>query len=459
MNRILPFLVTSLVLPACGDDDGGSDDSAGTSDATGGATDETGGGDTAGDTGGETGTTDDTDGSAEPPLELTPDLCDDPDNMALLLDSLQGDGNPSYGELNPEQIQRMVQAPTEGPFYMVNLIRYRDMAVYPDGRDTDMTGREANALYAPTEFIEAIGARIAFNGEVSNTILGEDGKWHDVAIVEYPCPIALFAMSAHPDFQARSIHKDAGVETSIVMVTHLQPIDETEPADSPHPPTAEDPAFELVQVHRYRDQAEYEAGADEDPRTGNEAMDLYASSILEAERRNGIYPKARLAVQGVFIGDGRPWDQVWIDYVPSQAARDAVLSDPDVVAAQHHHDAALEDAYGVAVNALISSFPGGEGGGDDTPTPPPVTPDGMGTPCLSDADCPGDGVDTCISDGSSTGFCTREACGAGECESPYACCRDCSDLVASMLPFEGSACFPEDSVAQLTAAPASCTCD
>jgi hypothetical protein len=31
--------------------------------------------------------------------------------------------------------------------------------------------------------------------------------------------------------------------------------------------------------------------------------------------------------------------------------------------------------------------------------------------------------------------------------------------VAPMLPFEGSACLPGDVIEQLTAAPASCTCD
>ena len=88
-----------------------------------------------------------------------------------------------------------------------------------------------------------------------------------------------------------------------------------------------------------------------------------------------------------------------------------------------------------------------------------MTADGVGTLCTSDADCPGGGVDTCLSDGGAAGFCTREGCGAGDCQSPYLCCHDCADAVAGMLPFEGSACLPEAAVAQLTAAPVSCTRD
>ena len=394
------------------------------------------------------------DAGEAPPLELTPNLCDDPSNLALLMDAL-GSGGPSFGEVNPEQLQRMFQAPTEGPFYMVNLIRFREMALYPDGRPTDLTGREANALYSPTEFIAAIGARPVFVGEVDETVVGQAGFWHQVAIVEYPCPLALFAMSAHPEFQARSIHKEAGVEVSTVMVTHLRPLGDVETTETPFPSTAEDPAFELVQVIHHRDQALYAPGSNEPARTGLEAMAVYTATVSEANRRFGVTPKARLQVQGVFIGDGRVWDEVWIDLVPSRAAYDALSADPAVTAVLHHREAALEDAYGLTTFPMISAIPGSEGPG---PMLPPVTPDGTGTLCQMDVDCPGDGVNKCLTDGAG-GFCTREGCGAGECQSPYACCHDCNEAIASMLPFDGSACLPEAIVPQLTAAPVSCTCD
>ena len=85
---------------------------------------------------------------------------------------------------------------------MANLIRYRDKAVYADGRETDLSGREANALYAPIDFLAAIGARIVYASEA----LESDGVWDDIAIVEYPCPLAFFAMSSEPEFKARALH-------------------------------------------------------------------------------------------------------------------------------------------------------------------------------------------------------------------------------------------------------------
>ena len=210
-----------------------------------------------------------------PPLELTSDLCDDPSKLALLMDSMsRGDSSPSYGKVNAEQVLRMIEAPTDGPFYMVNLIRYRDQAKYPDGRETDLTGRQANALYSPVEFITAIGAQIVFVGEVSSTTTGAEGAWDVVAIVKYPCPLAFFAMLAHPEFQARSVHKEAGVEETIVMVTHRQSLEETEPTESPFPATADDPAFDWVRVNRFRAQAQYPDDAMQPDRTGKEAITM-----------------------------------------------------------------------------------------------------------------------------------------------------------------------------------------
>lgn len=393
-------------------------------------------------------------------VELRPDLCDDPANAALLMGLLEGglgDGEPSYGQRNPEQLQRMAAAPLAGPFYMVNLIRYRERAVYADGRDTELSGKEANALYSPLEFLEAIGASVVFTGPVSETSLGGSTEWDDVAIVEYPCPLALFAMAADPEFQARSIHKDAGLETSIVMVTHRRVLGDPGPQGDPFPPTMSDPSFEHVQVVRLRDEARYDQSSEEPDRSGDEALGLYAQAFDEVSSSYGFLPRARLDVEGVFIGDGRAWDEVWIDFVPSSAAWDALQQDSVVVAAQHHFDAAVEEAYGLPTEPVLSVIPGAAEGGASGSLP--VTPDGTGTQCEVDADCPGNGVDKCLNPDGTGGFCTREGCGAGECEAPYACCRDCSEDVVELLPFEDSACLPASGLGQLTQPPASCTCD
>ncbi|MEO1617144.1 MAG: alpha/beta hydrolase [Planctomycetota bacterium] len=306
----------------------------------------------------------------EPPFELTPHICDAssdfsfPGDLAGGVAGPAGLGDPSYGNVNTEQIQRMLQAPTEGPFYMVNLIRFRDEAVYPDGRDTDLTGREANDLYNADEFIEAIGGQPVFVGEVAGTTLGEEGKWDQVAIVEYPCPAAFFAMSADPGFQETSIHKNAGVEESTVMVTYLDPLEGNGDVDSSTPGTGTGPSLATVQVFNYNDEAQYGDSANEPSRTGEEAMEYYADLTEEVGESLGISPMARLSVEGVIIGDGADWDEVWIDSVPSSSALAAYSTDPAVLAAQYHRDASIEDAYGLVVGTALSSFPTSEDSND-----------------------------------------------------------------------------------------------
>jgi hypothetical protein len=86
----------------------------------------------------------------------------------------------------------------------------------------------------------------------------------------------------------------------------------------------------------------------------------------------------------------------------------------------------------------------------------PVTADGTGTLCSSDADCQGLDASHCLmADGQ--GFCTVEGCVDLGCGTPYVCCFGCNPAVAPMLPFEGSACLPEVGTDQLTNM-AGCTC-
>ena len=403
------------------------------------------------------------DSSHSGPLALGPDLCEDPANMDVLLESPMFTEMASNGGFNGEQLQRMVDEPTAGPFYMFNLIRYRDEAVYADGRATDLTGREANELYNPIEFLSAIGARPVFSTGVDQQIDGDEPLWDDVGIVEYPCPVAFFAMVTDPGFQERAVNKDAGVETTWIMVTHLEPSplpDGYTAPESPFPPSEEDPAFELIHVKDYHDIAQYEDDADEPERTGAEAWDLYSQGGSAAATEIGSLPTARFTVQGVLAGDDRSWDAIDINYMPSREAFQALLDDQTRQEGRYHRYAALADNYSLITYPNLNVIPGAPGsvGGDGTGDigSLPVTDLGVGKVCMSDADC--SGIGTCVSEGSGAGFCTRQ-CGSGECGSPYVCCYACSASVAAQLPFNDSACLPEQGTDQLTAAPASCTCD
>ncbi len=363
------------------------------------------------------------------------------------------------GGLNPDQVERMVAEPTRGPFYMLNLIRFRELAEYRDGRDTSLTGREANELYSPVEFLSAIGARPVFFAQVANQIDGTDYLWDDVALVEYPCPAAFFAMTSDPEFQARAVHKDAGVEMTIVMVTHLQPSSVPPDFEFPpaaYPPTEDDPSFELIHVMDFHDIAQYEEGANEPERTGAEAWAEYQAGG-GASVNIGSRPTATLDVQGAIIGDTeRSWDQVDIVYMPSMAGFQALLDDETRSAGSYHRLAALANNYSMITYPLVNDIPNSSEGTPPPPSVPPISETGVGTICNSDDDCVGIGF--CLTDGTGPGICSR-MCGTGECGGPYVCCHSCSALAAPQLPFSESACIPEESAGQLSAAPVSCTCN
>ena len=87
----------------------------------------------------------------------------------------------------------------------------------------------------------------------------------------------------------------------------------------------------------------------------------------------------------------------------------------------------------------------------------PISGDGTGTPCTTDADCAGLTASHCLV-GSQQSFCTVEGCTSGMCGDSYLCCHSCNAAAAPLLPFEESACVPAGGVTLLTGQ-AGCTCD
>lgn len=113
---------------------------------------------------------------------------------------------------NPEQIKGFLAV--EGPVMMVNLLKFREKAAYPDGRDADLSGAEAYGRYAREmkKLVEASGGRFVFGASVAQLLLGEvEELWDQIGIVEYPSSKALIEISATPEFQAIEVHREAGL--------------------------------------------------------------------------------------------------------------------------------------------------------------------------------------------------------------------------------------------------------
>lgn len=100
----------------------------------------------------------------------------------------------------------------EGAIHMLNLVRLRDEAVYPDGRAA--TGAEAYAAYGRESgpIFRRVGGRIAWSGDFRLMLIGPaEERWDRCFIAEYPSGAAFVEMVKDPEYQKAVIHRQAAV--------------------------------------------------------------------------------------------------------------------------------------------------------------------------------------------------------------------------------------------------------
>jgi uncharacterized protein (DUF1330 family) len=113
-----------------------------------------------------------------------------------------------------KQAMEFFGAPEDGPFVMVNLLKFKARAEYEDGSDAHLTGEQAYARYgaAVSRLVEGVGGRIRYSGAVTGLLLGEvEELWDMVALAEYPSLEAFRAMALSPAMHAIEHHRKAGL--------------------------------------------------------------------------------------------------------------------------------------------------------------------------------------------------------------------------------------------------------
>jgi len=265
---------------------------------------------------------------------------------------------PRYGTVDREYGMRLATTPPDedGPVWMVNLMKYRDVADYPDGAPADgpaISGREADDLYTPLESLAGVGAEIVFGGDVDLQLLGDAPIWDRVGVVKYPTRRSFIVMQSRPDFRRQLVHKEAGMQETIVI--GCQPfdlpawpdgVDQPDWADVPHPPTEDDGPVMVIHVLKYNDAT--------DAAMTPEDMDAYSRSAAETAGPHGVRVAGWFAAEGTILGDGRTWDQVRFNLFPSKAAFMAVVTDPARLEAQRaHREPAIADTYTMIVRPTI----------------------------------------------------------------------------------------------------------
>ncbi len=262
---------------------------------------------------------------------------------------------PRYGRVDRDYGMRLATTPgdEDGPVWMVNLMKYRETADYADGRQHAISGREADDLYTPLESLAAVGAEIVFVGDVDQQLLGDAPVWDRVAVVKYPTGRSFVEMQSRPDFQAKHVHKDAGMAETFVIgcrpmasATALDAADPPDWADVPFPPTADDGPVMVVHVIKYEDAAAASISPDD--------MDAYSNAAAKVAVPHGVRIAGWFAADGTIVGDGRTWDQVRFNAFPSKRAFMTVVMDPDRLDAQRRHrEAAIADTYTMIVRPVV----------------------------------------------------------------------------------------------------------
>jgi len=124
---------------------------------------------------------------------------------------------------NDQQMAGFLEEGKDQPIYMVNLLKFKDKATYPDKRETDLTGEEAYAIYGQEvrKHLEKVGAKPIFSGKVSRLMLGEvEDLWDTVAIAMYPNRKAMLDMLSDPEYIKSAQHRVAGLEGQLNIETN-----------------------------------------------------------------------------------------------------------------------------------------------------------------------------------------------------------------------------------------------
>ena len=124
---------------------------------------------------------------------------------------------------NDQQMAGFLEEGEDKPIFMVNLLKFKEKAVYPDKRETDLTGEQAYAIYGQEigKQLEKVGAKTVFSGKLSRLMLGKvEDLWDQVAIARYPNRKAMLDMISDPEYIKSAQHRVAGLEGQLNIETN-----------------------------------------------------------------------------------------------------------------------------------------------------------------------------------------------------------------------------------------------
>tara|TARA_A100001011_G_scaffold352161_1_gene392783 strand:+ start:366 stop:704 length:339 start_codon:yes stop_codon:yes gene_type:complete len=103
---------------------------------------------------------------------------------------------------------------------MLNLLKFRIKAEYKDQRATNLSGREAYALYGAgfDKVMTPLGTQIIYSGEIRGFLIGVgEDEWDSVALIKYPSTDVMLDMFRNKSYQEIQIHREAALEGQLLL--------------------------------------------------------------------------------------------------------------------------------------------------------------------------------------------------------------------------------------------------
>lgn len=110
--------------------------------------------------------------------------------------------------------------PRDTPIHMLNLVRFKALATYPEGHplaEAGWTGEQAYREYMRTiqPVLERAGGTMAWAGGFECVVTGPaEWPWDETFVMAYPNAAAFMGMVKDPDYAPVVVHRQAAVEDS-----------------------------------------------------------------------------------------------------------------------------------------------------------------------------------------------------------------------------------------------------
>lgn len=123
-----------------------------------------------------------------------------------------------------EQLMELAGSKDPSPVIMLNLLKFREVAEYKDGRPDKISGREAYMRYAAAMrgIVEGTGGRFLVSADLKQVVMGEvEDLWDVVALVEYPSAAGFVAIATSPEVMAIGVDREAGLAGQLLIRSTL----------------------------------------------------------------------------------------------------------------------------------------------------------------------------------------------------------------------------------------------